>query len=95
MPFPPQTPGFFSEIGVSSVPDSARGVYGLYRTGVWVYVGKGEIKNRLLAHLRGDSLCITTERPTHFVIETTLLRMDDREKELILELAPRCNQRVG
>ncbi len=95
MGFPPQAPGFFNEMGVSSVPDSARGVYGLYRDGTWVYVGKGEIKNRLLAHLRGDNSCITRERPAHFFIEPTVLRMDLREIELIRELDPICNRRLG
>ncbi len=99
MPFPEQTPGVFTEAGISLLPDALRGVYGLFRSllrgDIWVYVGKGEIKNRLQAHRRGDNTFIMREAPTHFVIEATIIQMDDRERELILELDPICNRRVG
>ncbi len=94
MPFPQQTARFFTTLGVGSVPDNLRGVYGLFRDqGPWIYVGKGEIKNRLQDHLRGDIPCIIQNGATHFYIEegSSLIR----EKELIRELKPLCNERIG
>lgn len=73
-----------------------RGVYGLRRISdaAWVYVGKGDIRARLLDHLNGDNPCITQERPTHFFAERTN-SANARERELILELDPICNRRMG
>ncbi|HEV3259946.1 MAG TPA: hypothetical protein VG013_23965 [Gemmataceae bacterium] len=56
--------------------------------------GKGDIRTRLLAHLNGDNACITRERPPYFVAAVTD-DMDQLEKQLILELKPICNKRVG
>lgn len=71
------------------------GCYGLYGGSQgWVYVGKGDIRERLLRHVNGDNPCITRHQPTHWVDEVTSDH-DRRERELILELKPTCNQRVG
>ncbi len=96
MPFSEQPARAFTVLGVHSVPPSAMGVYGIFRDkGPFVYVGKGEIRNRLQAHLRGDIPCIAENGATHFYIEEAALGMDQREKELIRELDPVCNERVG
>lgn len=74
---------------------NADGVYGLYvGNGPWIYVGKGNIRSRLLAHAQGDNASITREKPTFWRAEVTA-SMDKREKELILELNPKCNRKVG
>ncbi len=99
MPFAQQIPRQFTQVGIGAIHPTTRGVYGLFRDAgvpqreVWVYVGKGEIRNRLFDHLRGDNPCISRERPTHFLIETPLLT-DARAQQLILELDPVCNRRV-
>ena len=57
----------------------------------WVYVGKGEIRQRLLEHLNGDRPCIRRCSATHFVIMETA-DMDNEKERLVLELNPVCNR---
>ena len=94
MPFPKQAGRPFTQADVESLKQNQRGVYGLYRPGVWIYIGKGNLRLRLLDHLYGDNPCITREGPTHWVGELTT-NMDARERQLILEFDPICNRRVG
>jgi hypothetical protein len=94
MPFPQQTPRAFNRINIEALNPNQYGVYGLFREGSWIYVGKGDIRQRLIDHLNGDNPCIIRERPTHWVDEVTA-NMDARERQLILELNPICNQRIG
>jgi len=71
------------------------GVYGLFRSGdAWVYVGRGDIRARLLAHLNGDNSCITRERPTHWKGWVTTDHVQ-QEKNLIREYDPICNRKIG
>ena len=65
------------------------GVYGISRDSTWIYVGKGNIRQRLLAHLNGDNACILGKSPTHYVCEVTT-DAEGRERELIVELSPIC-----
>ena len=90
----------FTRYNVESINPYLRGVYGLLKTplwegDVWIYVGKGNIRQRLLDHLNGDNPFISREQPTYFEYEVTLGDPSAREKQLILELAPVCNRRVG
>ena len=94
MPFPQQTPRTFTKANIEAITPGQMGCYGLFRQGVWVYVGRGDIRTRLLAHLNGDNPCITRERPTHWVDEVTSSD-EAREKQLIVELSPVCNKKVG
>jgi len=94
MPFPPQTSRVFNRVNVEAFSTNQLGVYGLFRQNQWVYIGKGDIRQRLLAHLNGDNPCITREQPTHWVYELTS-NIDARERQLITEFSPLCNQRVG
>ncbi len=94
MSFPQQSSKIFNRANVLQTDPNQLGVYGLYREGTWIYIGQGDIRDRLLAHLNGDNPCITRERPTHWVGEVTS-DMDARERQLILEYNPVCNQRVG
>lgn len=94
MGFPEQRPLLFSRIIVEMLPEGRNGCYGLFKEGQWVYVGKGDIRQRLMDHLNGDNPCITRHAPTHVVLDESA-NMDEREKVLIAELKPTCNQRVG
>ncbi len=94
MPFPEQIARSFTNASVYPLSPNQMGVYGLFRPGHWIYIGKGDIRQRLLDHLNGDNPCILGEGPTHWVDEVTPL-MDAREKQLILELKPSCNQIAG
>ena len=94
MPFPEQTPRAFIRASVEGLRPDQIGCYGLYRESAWIYVGRGDIRDRLLDHLNGDNPCITREGATHFV---TVVTGGDEAAEpgLIAELNPICNRRVG
>ncbi len=94
MPFPSQDTRIFNRANIERLTPNQDGVYGLLKTGILIYIGKGDIRQRLLDHLNGDIPCITREHPTHWVDEVTS-NMDERERQLILEFSPICNQRVG
>ena len=66
------------------------GLKRISKPGLRIYVGKGDIRERLLAHLNGDNPCILRSGATHWVGEVTNYA-DARERELIKELTPSCN----
>lgn len=94
MPFPKQDPRPFTKAGIEILSPNQMGVYGIFRSDVWIYVGRGDIRSQLLAHWNGDNPRITRENPTHYV---TVLTNDHVriEKSLILEFNPVANQKVG
>lgn len=95
MPFPQQTPRTFDRQNIEAIKPNQMGCYGLFvNGGGWIYVGKGDIRARLLAHYNGDNPCITRLLPTHFV-DVVTSDYDNLEKALIIELKPVCNQKVG
>jgi hypothetical protein len=55
MPFVQQTPRIFNRENVEALNPNQLGVYGLFKQGKWIHVGKGDIRQRLLAHLNGDN----------------------------------------
>ena len=94
MPFVEQEPRPFTQEGIKRLNPDQHGVYGILGGDTCIYVGKGDIRERLLRHLGGDIPCILRENPTHFVCGVTA-KADNREKELITEFDPVCNRRVG
>lgn len=94
MPFPKQESRPFTKAGIEWLAPDQNGVYGIFRSDAWVYVGRGDLRARLLAAFSGENPRITRERPTHYV---TMVTNDDvaQEKALILELNPIANQKVG
>jgi hypothetical protein len=94
MPFPNQTARAFTKANIEAIKPGTIGVYGLFRQGAWVYIGRGDIRARLLEHLGGGNACITREKPTSYVDEVTT-NDEAREKALILEFDPICNKKVG
>ena len=95
MPFPEQDPQEFTRQNIEKMKLNQSGVYGLYRTNYWIYIGKGDIRQRLLDHFNGDNPCISKEQPTHWVAAIIGGDPSAREKQLITEFQPLCNQRVG
>jgi excinuclease UvrABC nuclease subunit len=95
MPFSQQQPRLFNKQNVEILLPNQNGVYGLFKQGQWIYIGKGDIKTRLLAHLNNDNPCISRSLPTHWVDEVIQGDPSNREKQLILELQPHCNLKVG
>ena len=94
MPFIAQEPRPFTRDGIMWLAPYQNGVYGIYNSQGWIYVGRGDLRARLLDHVNGDNPCILAYGPTHYVSEVWDVP-DEREKQLILELRPACNQRVG
>lgn len=94
MGFPAQQARPFTRQQVEALNPNQFGVYGIYNARGCLYVGKGDVRTRLLAHLGGDIPCITMNGPSYWLDEVTS-NMDLRERELILELRPSCNQRIG
>ncbi len=96
MAFVQQTSRSFTRQDIESLSQNQCGVYGIFRAGQWIYVGKGDIRTRMLAHLNGDKPAILNQLPTHWVAELcTDPNMSVRERALILECNPLCNERVG
>ena len=99
MPFDQRIPTPFTSTNVQALKPGQKGVYGLLKEGVWVYVGSGDIRGRLLDHIKGDNRCIVREAPTHFVCMPTAdyaghERVEARRRyaeKLIRELRPVCN----
>jgi len=84
----------FARTDIESLNLNQTGVYVIYNSQEWIYVGRGDIRERLLAHLNGDIPCILKNSPTGWKAEVTG-DSARREKELIVELQPKCNQKVG
>ncbi len=93
MPFPKQTPRAYTKANVEALKKDQIGVYGLFK-GVWMYVGKGDIRQCLLDNLNGDNSCITKQAPTSWVAVVTKGDPSEPEKELIAELNPVCNKKA-
>ena len=95
MPFTNNTVRTFDRSTIQSLNLNQNGVYGIFNDREWLYVGRGDIRTRMLAHLNGDVPGLVQARPTHWVAELVFGDGASREKQLILELQPRFNQRVG
>lgn len=95
MSFVKQTPRLFTKADVQLLNHSQNGVYGIFKSGVWLYVGKGDIRQRLLDHLNGDVPGLLASGPTHWVAESIIGDPSHREKELIVKLKPLHNKKVG
>ena len=95
MPFPSQTPLSFTKESVSTLTANQDGCYGIFGADNFaIYIGKGDLRNRLLAHVNGDNTCILKHEPLVAYTVVTAA-MDATEKTLITELIPVCNERVG
>jgi hypothetical protein len=93
MPFPDQPRRPFTREEVERLTKGLRGVYGLFRGDTCVFVGKGDLRDRLLGHLgtgyTEQARCIAKSSPTHFLVEET----EDfivRHMGLVVEYQPSC-----
>jgi hypothetical protein len=84
----------FTRVEIEALNPNQMGVYGIFRDGVWIYIGRGDLRDRLLAHLNGDIPCIWFNAPTHFIAEVAANPVA-REIELLQEIITTCNQRIG
>ncbi len=97
MPFSSTTGFTYSEQGIASYAPRASGVYGIYNSSEWIYIGEArDMEARLYEHIRLQSdqgLRIARRNPTHFIFEgcDEMTRVS-REAQLVRELNPVCNR---
>jgi hypothetical protein len=93
MPFLKQTPRTFTKTSVEVLIPDLEGVFGLFRSNAWIYIGYGDIRAELIRLLNGGNPEVSNARPTHFMAEA---RSDgaSRAAELALELRPTVIQKV-
>lgn len=90
MPFEhPMRP--YTNADVRSINRNQNGVYGIFRDNTAVYIGSGDIRERMLAHLSSDNACIVRENPNQWTAETLSGDPTAKEGELIREYEPICN----
>jgi hypothetical protein len=93
MPFPDQPRRPFLREEIERVADGVRGVYGLFNEEGCVFVGKGNLRDRLLGHLKGgyteEARCIRDRAPTYWLCEETE-NFVVRHMGLVVEYRPRC-----
>lgn len=88
----------FTKQSILDLYDNQIGIYGIINPDLpynkWIYIGKGDIRARMLAHYNGDIPKIFDYFPSYWV---NMLQKypDDWEKLMILKYKPICNRRVG
>ncbi len=93
MPFLTQEKRAFTRENVEALLPGQMGVYGLFRSDdAPVCIGKGDIRERLLAHLNGDSECIRQHSPAYWLDEIIENEWDatSRMRQLIVDYEPLC-----
>jgi len=87
----------FTQDNASKAPDR-KGVYQIESSdGTLIYIGQGNIRERLLSHLRRENTvdaCIFRHEPTHYRREPCT-DAEDRERRLLRQFPTLCNQRAG
>ena len=63
MPFTTEMRPYTRE-NIEALTPNQNGVYGIFRDTKAVYIGSGDIRGRMLAHINGDNTCITQNLPT-------------------------------
>lgn len=84
----------FNPQTVTASGASAGGVFALWRSNRWIYVGESsDVLARLLEYIRGADECISREAPTGFGFEliADAQQRAARRATLIQELMPVCN----
>ena len=62
MPFQhPMRP--YTQENISTLSPNQSGVYGIFDNTVAIYIGSGDIRERMLAHFGGDNACINQNSP--------------------------------
>lgn len=93
MPFPDQPRRPFTREEIERLPVGKRGVYGLFNDAGCVFVGKGNLRERLLTDLKPgfaeQAHCIKASAPTYFLCEETE-NFVVRHMGLVVEYEPKC-----
>jgi excinuclease UvrABC nuclease subunit len=98
MPWNGSTRFDFTEASILAYAPRSSGVYALFNEGQWIYIGEGQdIEARLLDHRRNShNPCVNRYSPAYFAFEAVAAAQRvARQDQLILELRPLCNMRLG
>lgn len=100
MTFPDQNKMPFTRDGIAALNPNQRGCYGIFNAYGCVYIGQGDLRDRLMAHLSGTggNPSILTRMPTYYLtaVPLTLLSdLGDMERRLIAAYRPECNRTAG
>ncbi len=93
MPFTEKVRPYTKEVILDLDPNQ-NGVYGIFRDNIAIYIGSGDIKERMLAHINGDNPCITQNTPNQWIGKRLYGDPVRTEMGLIREYDPICN-RIG
>lgn len=91
MPFQHELRPYTKESILNLTPGQ-NGVYGIFRFTDAIYIGSGDLRERLLAHINGDNPCINRNNPNGWTGEVFSGDPTVREGALIREYNPICNQ---
>lgn len=84
-----------NRLEINDIPLGTKGVYMLYKSGVVIYAGQSDgLRERLTHHKYApDDPCIKRKQPNEFRYEQISWQADrdKRERELIWEYQPDCN----
>lgn len=84
----------FTKDNILNLKPNQNGVYGIHNGVKWLYVGKGDIRTRMLEHFNGDIPSLWRNQPSQWCAIVTP-NADALEKAEIIRCQPLCNQRVG
>lgn len=84
----------YTKLNIGGLKPKQNGVYGIFRDEIAIYIGSGDIRERLLAHINGDNTCIMENTPNQWTAEVLSGDPTAREGELIREYDPICNKVV-
>lgn len=77
---------------VEGLRKNQNGIYAIFSRDTVIYIGSGDIRERLLAHLDGDKPCIAKHDPDRWLGKVFTEDPSKRLEELIQEYSPVCNQ---
>lgn len=93
MPFTTEMRPYTKE-DIEILNPNQNGVYGIFRNTTAIYIGSGDIRERMLAHINGDNPCISQNTPDQWTGELVSGDPTGREGELIRDYQPICNKAI-
>jgi len=85
----------YTKEDIESLIPNQKCVYGLFNNDVSIYIGSGDIREEMLAHLKGDVQCTQQRKVNLWTFEVIAGDPINRENKLINEYRPLCNQQFG
>lgn len=84
----------YTRENIETLKPDQNGVYSIFHDDKAVYIGSGDIRERMLAHIDGDNPCIIENTPDQWTAFLVSGDPTGREGELIQEYEPICNKQI-